>query len=102
MDIVVIGDHHTVTAFRLAGIKRMYSTEEGAENLKEILAEDGTGVVVLTERFARDNRRVLEDHANSKRMTPIVVEVPDVTGPVEREVDPIRELIKRAIGADVT
>jgi vacuolar-type H+-ATPase subunit F/Vma7 len=34
-------------------------------------------------------------------MTPIVVEVPDVSGPVEREVDPIRELIKRAIGADV-
>ena len=66
MEIVVIGDQHTVTAFRLAGIKRIYGTDEGGENLKKILADDGTGVVVMTERFARDNRKVLEDHANSK------------------------------------
>jgi len=101
MEIVVIGDQHTLTGFSLAGVKRVYGTEDGKENLKKILSDDTVGVLIMTERFAEDNRRVVEEHKSSKKMTPIVVEVPDVSGPVDREVDPIRELIKRAIGADV-
>ena len=102
MEIVVIGDQHTLTGFSLAGVKRVYGTDEGKENLKKILSDDTAGVLIITERFAEKNREVLENHKSSKRMTPIVVEVPDTSGPVERKVDPIRELIKRAIGADVT
>ncbi len=101
MEIVVIGDQHTVTGFRLAGIKKTYGTEDGKENLKKILSDEAVGVLILTERFADDNRGTVEDHRSSKKMTPIIVEVPDVSGPVDRAVDPIRELIKRAIGADV-
>ncbi len=102
MNIVVIGDQDTVTAFRLAGVKKIYDTDEGREQLKQVLADDDIGVVVMTERFAEENRQQVEDHKASKRMTPIVVEVPDITGPIEREVDPISELIRRAIGAEVT
>jgi V/A-type H+/Na+-transporting ATPase subunit F len=101
MEIAFIGDHHTATGFRLSGIKRLYGTEEGPENLKKILSEETVGVLILTERFAEDHRKTVENHRSSKKMTPIIVEVPDVSGPVEREVDPIRELIKRAIGTDV-
>jgi len=102
MEVVVIGEQNTITGFSLAGVKRTYLPDEGKENLKDILSEDGLGVLVLTERFAEDNRKAIEDHQSSKRVTPIIVEVPDVTGPIEREVDPIRELIRRAIGADVS
>ena len=102
MEVVVIGEQNTITGFSLAGVKRTYLLDEGKENLKDILSEDGLGVLVLTERFAEDNRKAIEDHQSSKRVTPIIVEVPDVTGPIEREVDPIRELIRRAIGADVS
>ncbi len=102
MEVVVIGEKNTITGFSLAGVKRTYLPDDGKENLKSILAEDGLGVLILTERFAEDNRGAIEDHQSSKRVTPIIVEVPDITGPIEREVDPIRELIRRAIGADVS
>jgi V/A-type H+-transporting ATPase subunit F len=102
MEVVVIGEKNTITGFSLAGVKRTYLPDDGKENLKSILAEDGLGVLILTERFAEDNREAIEDHQSSKRVTPIIVEVPDVTGPIERAVDPIRELIRRAIGADVS
>ncbi len=102
MEVVVIGEQNTITGFSLAGIKRIYLPDEGKENLKSILAEEGVGVLILTERFAEDNRKAIEAHQESKRVTPIIVEVPDISGPIEREVDPIRELIRRAIGADVS
>jgi len=102
MEIAVIGEQNTVTGFSLAGVKRTYLPQAGKEHLKNILAEDGLGVLILTERFAADNRKEIEDHQSSKRVTPIIVEVPDVDGPIEREIDPIRELIRRAIGADVS
>ena len=101
MKIVFIGDQDTVTAFRLAGVKQIYNADEGRQNLKQIFADDGTGVVIMTERFAEENRRAVDEHKSSKRITPIVVEVPDMAGPLEREVDPISELIRRAIGAEV-
>jgi V/A-type H+-transporting ATPase subunit F len=101
MEIVVIGDQNTVTGFRLAGVKRIYTPEDAQENLKKILSEETAGVLIMTEKFARENRRAVEEHQSSKKMTPIIVEVPDVSGPIKREVDPIRELIRRAIGADV-
>ena len=102
MEVVVIGEQNTITGFSLAGVRRTYLPEEGKANLKDILSEDGLGVLILTERFAQDNRKAVEDHQASKRVTPIVVEVPDINGPIERVVDPIRELIRRALGADVT
>jgi len=102
MEIVVIGDQHTLTGFRLAGVRSTYDTEAGRENLQKILTDETVGVLIVTERFAEDNRRAVDEHQSSKRRTPIVVEIPDVSGPIERHIDPIRELIKRAIGTDVS
>jgi V/A-type H+-transporting ATPase subunit F len=102
MELVVIADKHSATAFRLAGVQRVYEAGADEENLKALLAEETVGMVIVTERVADENRKIIDDHKASKRITPIVVEVPDVQGPVEREIDPIRELIRRAIGADVT
>jgi len=102
MELVVIADEHSATAFRLAGVQRVYDAGSAQENLPALLAEETVGLVIVTERVADENRKTIDDHKASKRITPIVVEVPDVQGPIDREVDPIRELIRRAIGADVT
>lgn len=102
MEIVVIADEHSATAFRLAGVRRVYEAGTSEANLQALLVEDAVGMVIVTERVADQNRNTIDDHKASKRITPIVVEIPDVNGPLEREVDPIRELIRRAIGADVT
>ena len=102
MELVVIADEHSAAAFRLAGVQRVYESVSAQENLPALLAEETVGLVIVTERVADEHRKIIDDHKASKRITPIVVEVPDVNGPVEREIDPIRELIRRAIGADVT
>ena len=102
MELVVMADEHSATAFRLAGVRRVYDGGAGEEQLQSLLADDTVGMLIVTERIADTHRRTIDDHKASKRITPIVVEVPDVNGPVEREIDPIRELIRRAIGADVT
>lgn len=102
MELVVVADEHTATAFRLAGVRRVYDAGAAEEQLQDLLAEDGLGMMIVTERVADRHRRMIDDHKASRRMTPIVVEVPDIAGPVERAVDPISELIRRAIGADVT
>ncbi len=101
MEILVVGDRHTVTGFKLAGIKKTYSTDDDQVDLKSILMDETTGVLILTEKFAENHRKLIDNHRESKKMMPIVVEVPDVSGPLARDIDPIRELIKRAIGADV-
>ncbi len=54
MEIVVIGDQHTLTGFSLAGVKRVYGKDEGKENLKKILSDDTAGVLIMTERFAEN------------------------------------------------
>lgn len=101
MQIVVIGDQDTITAFRLAGVTRVYDMQQGCGALKSILADEHVGVVIITERFAQDNQQAIDVHKASKRITPIIVEVPDSTGPIERKKDPISELIRRAVGAEV-
>lgn len=101
MEIVAIGDVDTTTAFKLAGVTAVYPDDDGRGRLPQILADDAVGVLILTERFAQEHQRLLEEHKASRRLTPIVVEVPDIRGPIQRESDPIRELIRRAIGADI-
>jgi V/A-type H+-transporting ATPase subunit F len=101
MEIAVIGDENTVTGFRLAGIKRTYGLEYGKENLKKIMTDETVGVLIVTERFVEENPHIITERKSLKRMTPIIVEVPDCSGPVDRGFDPIKELIKRAIGTDI-
>jgi len=101
MDIVFMGDAHTATAFRLAGLKRVYEEDEAGKQIESVLADAGVGIVIVTERFAGANRSVLETHRSSKKITPIIVEVPESSGYREEKPDPIQELIKRAIGTDI-
>ncbi len=102
MRIGAIGDFATVTGFRLAGIKDAYEVEEpkgAVEVLKKLMKED-IGVVIITERLAdqiRDETAVLIEG----KIFPLIVEIPDKHGPIEGKVDPIRALIKKAVGVDI-
>lgn len=102
MDIVFIGDKDTGTGFSLAGVKKVFSAQYAQENLKSVLSDDAIGVVIVTERFAENNRGLLNDHKASKRKTPLIVEIPDMTGPMAGRTDHISELIKRAVGTDIS
>ena len=102
MDIVVIGDEDTRTGFKLSGVTRTYPGEEIKTQLTEMLSDASIGIIMITERYAEENKEVLNRaRKDKKRLTPVIVEIPDSTGPITRETDPLQELIRRALGAQI-
>ena len=102
MEFAVIGDENVTTGFRLAGIKRTFSGKKAKALLPELLKDESIGVLVVTEKFAKENQRSIAEHRASHSIVPIIVEIPDVGGPMEGKRDPLQELIRRAIGAEIT
>ena len=103
MKIVVIGDSTTVTGFRLAGIKRGYvaeSIESARKALNEAALNPEVGLIIITERLAQGLRKDIS-HLTEGKITPLIVEIPDKFGPIEEKVDPIKELIKKAVGVEI-
>jgi V/A-type H+-transporting ATPase subunit F len=102
MELVVIGDEDTRTGFKLAGVTRTYPGEEAKTYLEEMLLDSTIGIIMINERFAEQNREILNRaRKEKKKLTPIIVEIPDSTGPIKREIDPIQQLIRRALGAQI-
>ena len=102
MEIVIIGDEDTRTGFKLSGITRTYPGEGIKDQLVEMLQDNSIGIIMITERYAEENKEVLNRaRKDKKRLTPVIVEIPDSTGPITRETDPLQELIRRALGAQI-
>ncbi len=102
MELVVIGNEDTQTGFRLAGFKRTYSHHEAQSRLEELLQDSTVGIIIITEQCALENRDILNRaRKEKKKLTPIIVEIPDSTGPIKRDIDPLQELIRRALGAHI-
>lgn len=108
--IAVIGDPDTAAGFRLAGVKVVYEfSSEGSEDediarLLEKLTQENVAIIIINERFAAEGRiraKIREINARKKGVIPIIVEVPDKRGPMEKEFDEIGLLIKRAVGIAV-
>ncbi|WP_456475802.1 V-type ATP synthase subunit F [Candidatus Pyrohabitans sp.] len=103
MKVSVIADYDTVVGFRLAGVREGYpvdSPEEALERLREIVKKDEVGLVIVTERLV-DKIRGDVDRLLEKRNFPLLVEIPDKKGAIEKKVDPLKELVRRAVGVDI-
>jgi len=99
--IVVMADPDTVTGFMLGGIKDGFpvkNMEEAGDKLKELAKE--YSIIITTEKIG-DNFRETIEKMSSESALPMIIEIPDKEGSVERESDPIRELIKRVIGVEM-
>ncbi|MHC1636390.1 MAG: V-type ATP synthase subunit F [Candidatus Methanospirareceae archaeon] len=101
--IAVIGDPDTATGFRLAGVKEVYECEEKEEEVVPVLerlAKEKTTIIIITERLAAKAREKIREINSKKKeeVAPIIIEIPDKRGPIEKEIDEIGRLIKRAIG----
>jgi V/A-type H+-transporting ATPase subunit F len=107
MEIALIGDRHTAYGFRLAGIRKTFLMEEiRREDIREILRglfDSNIGIILVTEKVAEGIRNILEE-ANRfrKGIIPIILEIPDSGGSLISKIDPMRELIKRTIGFEIT
>ena len=102
MEIGVVGDFDTVTGFRLAGVKKAYEVDDpgaAVERLKKLIKGD-TGLIIITEKLAEQIRDEIAVLTEGKAF-PLIVEIQDKRGPIEGKVDPIKALIKKAVGVDI-
>jgi V/A-type H+-transporting ATPase subunit F len=103
MKIGVIGDSTTVLGFKLAGVKDAIETQDptkAVEALRRLFKNQEMGLIIITERLA-DKLRDEIDKLTEGVVTPLIVEIPDKSGTIEKKVDPIKELVRRAVGVEI-
>jgi len=100
--VAVIGDIDTVTGFQLGGIKtsKVVETSKDAENALDELINDDVSIIIITEKIADDIRKYIDKKLGSD-VLPMIIEIPDKSGPSDRDSDPMGELIKRVIGVEM-
>jgi V/A-type H+-transporting ATPase subunit F len=103
MNISVIGDHSTVTGFRLAGVNEGFEVESGKEALtilKDKFKDKEAGLIIITEKIYGEVEDEIK-RLTEKRVTPMIVAIPDSKGFFEERIDPIKELVKKAVGIEI-
>lgn len=100
--VAVIGDIDTVTGFQLGGIKisKVVETSKDAENALDELINEKISIIIITEKIADDIRKYMDKKIGSD-VLPMIIEIPDKSGPSDRDSDPMGELIKRVIGVEM-
>jgi V/A-type H+-transporting ATPase subunit F len=101
-NIAVMADEDTVTGFRLGGIKEGYPVKnmEEARKVLEDLVKRNFSVIITTEKIGIEFKDTINKLTN-ERALPMVIEIPDKSGSIKRESDPMNELIKRVIGVEM-
>jgi V/A-type H+-transporting ATPase subunit F len=97
----VIGDESTVAGFGLAGVEGQVVTtaDEARAALKKAFATPDIGIIIIPEKLAEGMREDVEGYIFG-RTFPLVVEIPDRTGPMEGRVS-IRQMVRSAVGISV-
>jgi V/A-type H+-transporting ATPase subunit F len=101
-NIAVMADPDTVTGFMLGGIKEGYpvkNMEEAEETLDKLMNSDFS-IIIITEQIGEELRTTI-DKLTKEKILPMIIEIPDKSGSIERESEPLRELIKRVIGVEM-
>jgi vacuolar-type H+-ATPase subunit F/Vma7 len=76
--IYVIGDIHTVSAFRLSGITGIVSTrEDAAEDLEQVLRRGDAAIVAITNDLA-DGLQERIGAINLNLPVPVVIAIPGI------------------------
>ena len=102
MKIAALCDSDTATALRLAGIKKIYQTDDKKLMTvwNEIKEEDDVGLLFITEKIAHDLGKYLIDY-RIRNTIPVIVEISDKKGHMKDHVDYVSNLIKKAVGIEV-
>ncbi|HID47122.1 MAG TPA: V-type ATP synthase subunit F [Methanothermococcus okinawensis] len=98
MKIGVVGDFHMTVGFRLAGLTDVYQVETPEDAIKvieELDRREDIGLIIISEKLGD----TLGDKLS--KINTYIVEVPDKDGPIVRERDPIRELVRKAVGIEL-
>lgn len=100
--IACVGDEDTVIGLRLAGVKKAEIVNDPKKARKKILEfaeNEEIGVLILTEKIVEENRDIV--NALLEKPFPIIVEIPSSEGPIKKEKDTLKELVRKAVGIDL-
>lgn len=106
MKIVSLTNADVSMGLRLGGLKDCYiieSPEQAAERIMELTQDPDIGILIIDDEIARLHHDLIDDIRSGKKTFPIIVEIrtSDKKG-VAEGVDPLTDLIKRAIGVDIS
>jgi V/A-type H+-transporting ATPase subunit F len=102
MKIAIVADEDTVVGFKLAGVSQgiiVKNPLEAEKNIRELSEREDIGLIITTEQIGGKIRKLIS--GMTKKGIPIIIEIPDKNGPIKVEEDPIRELVKKAVGIDI-
>lgn len=101
MKYFVIGDQDTVLGFSLVGVDGItaYEPDEIKSAFEQALEDREIGVMIITEKAAGKIRSVVDRYMFTEDF-PLIVEIPDRTGPAPGRAD-MRSLVNQAIGINL-
>ncbi len=103
MKIAALCDKDTATGLRLSGITNTHipNHQNDVLPLWNTLRDDHSlGVILITEQIAEHLDKHLRDFRMQKTL-PVIIEIPDKTGPIKDHEDFVSQLIKKAVGIEV-
>jgi len=109
LSISAIGDKDLISGLRLAGISKCHMVKEGLsarEEVQEALAtfmeDPNTSVIIIMEEYTEYVQDLLARIRQSKRVTPVIVEVPSKFGTKHPDITGYyKAFIRDFIGFDI-
>jgi len=106
MKIVSLTNSDVSMGLRLGGLKECYiieSPDQAAEKILELSQDPDIGILIIDDDIARLHHDLIDDIRSGKKTFPIIVEIRTSDKKAAAEgVDPLTDLIKRAIGVDIS
>ncbi len=102
MKIAAMGDRDTIAGFRLAGVSDAHAVtgaHDAKEAVKRVFNDPDIAVLFITADIYRHVKDDVFDRMLRGEVYPIVVEIPPMSGEIKE--DPIREIVRRAVGIDM-
>jgi vacuolar-type H+-ATPase subunit F/Vma7 len=98
--IALLADRHTATCFKLAGFINIFSvedTKEAEKKLFSLLNKNDLKIILVSEQLM--NQIQISEKIPDK--SPLIIPIPNLTGPTVLKTDLIAELIKSKTGIEV-
>ncbi|MEA2070715.1 MAG: V-type ATP synthase subunit F [Asgard group archaeon] len=105
MKIVSLTNAQVAMGLRLGGIKECYIADnppEAVDKLQELSNNKEIGIIIIDDDIARLHHKVIDDIRSRKGAFPIIVEIQSEAKKETTGLDPLKDLIKRAIGVDIS
>jgi vacuolar-type H+-ATPase subunit F/Vma7 len=101
--IAVLAEEDVASLFLLSGVKDSFvikDEEEARRLLLELSRKEDYKLIIVTNRIAERLEETIAE-LSMRQVFPLIVAIPERRGPTARRVEPLRRLIRRAVGFDI-